>query len=76
MASPYLQQRIYLYRLPPSSSADLNLTEPIFGDITNHDLVRRRYETLPDLEAAVGAGFTGYDRKLALKTHPQLRLSA
>ncbi len=70
------QQRIYLYRLPPYSSADLNLIEPIFGAIKHHDLVRRRYETLPDLEAAVDAGFSRYDDKLRLKTHPQLRLSA
>ena len=70
------QQRIYLYRLPPYSSAKLNLIEPIFGDIKYHDLVRRRYETLPDLEAAVDAGFTRYDHKLSLKTYPQLRLPA
>jgi hypothetical protein len=70
------QQRIYLYRLPPYSSAKLNLIEPIFGDIKYHDLVRRRYETLPDLEAAVDAGFSRYDDKLGLKTRPQLRLSA
>lgn len=70
------QQRIYLYRLPPYSRADLNLIEPIFGDIKHHDLVRRRYETLPDLDAAVDAAFTRYDGKLNRKTHPQLRLSA
>jgi len=70
------QERIYLYRLPPYSSAELNAIEPIFGAIKHHDLVRRRYETLADLEAAVDAAFTRYDQKLAAKTRPQSRLSA
>ncbi len=69
-------QRIYLYRLPPYSSADLNPIEPIFGAIKHHDLVRRRYDRLADLEEAVDAAFTRYDHKLGLRTHPQLRLSA
>lgn len=70
------QERIYLYRLPPYSSAELNAIEPIFGAIKHHDLVRRRYETLADLEAAVDAAFLRYDHKLGQKTTPQLRLSA
>jgi hypothetical protein len=70
------QERIYLYRLPPYSSAALNAIEPIFGAIKHHDLVRRRYETLADLEAAVDAAFTRYDQTLAAKTRPQSRLSA
>jgi hypothetical protein len=76
-AVPALRQEwIYLYHWPPYSSAELNAIEPIFGAIKHHDLVRRRYETLADLEAAVDAAFTRYDLRLAAKTRPQSRLSA
>jgi hypothetical protein len=70
------QERIYLYRLPPYSSAELNAIEPIVGAIKHHDLVRRRYQTLADLEVAVDAAFTRYDQRPAAKTRPQSRLSA
>ena len=62
---------IYLFYLPPSSSAKLHDIEPYFGALKYYDLPERTYASLRDLYLAVEAAFARSEARLLARPHLQ-----
>lgn len=62
---------IYLFYLPPYSSAKLNAIEPYFGALKYYDLPERTYPTLQDLFLAVEDAFARAEARLLGPSQPQ-----
>lgn len=67
------EEGIYLFYLPPYSSAKLNLIEPHFGALKYYDLPERTYATLRDLFFAVEDAFARADARLLAQSHAETR---
>jgi len=70
-ARPALEaEGIYLFYLPPYSSAKLNAIEPYFGALKYYDFPERTYSTLRDLFLAVEAAFARSEARLLAAHQP------